>query len=1094
MTDSLKLLLLGYCLLHLRSCLADSDEYPSAFEIRRKRQIDSESNSTNNFSQRGPDMEVRADKNGKFVIRIGHIGALGLLPNDDKILNMSRMELIEEGVLGKDFDVEIHHQAGCGESFEGVAVAANMYHVEEVRAFIGPYCTSELDAVAKMAAFWNIPIIGYMASSTIFSDKTIYKTLARVSSKNINSIAHAVTRLVQHYAWSKIAIVTNTGPVAYERTMAFEEEFRSNGLTVVKKIIFEETSDANQMLQSGQLAELAASARIIICLFSSTRELTREFMQATFKNNMNDGSYVYILPWIPSGTKDSSPWIGDNGEMLQQVKDHYANAIIVDDVNGFDETIVKGFMQKIETFGMKPEDIDVSNIFGYLHLYDALRIHALAAREVLTANNGNATYITDGKLMWNQMRRLSFEGASGRVTMDDLADRAPSFAAFFISPNRDKILKIVSMEYLSIPKCDGLVNRSGCYDLKMTDVLTGFWPSTNGIMPLEEPYCGFRNQRCNYTLEIVIGATLIVFVVFVIVAYLLYRHCQNRALKKMPWRINYDDLRMINEDQARSLLSLGSANTRMSNMSTGNKLHAILGINTHAVFHKYPQRRPIRFGRDDLMLLTQMKQAIHENLNPFLGMAFNEKDVMLIVWKFCSRGTVQDIIYNKSMVLDEKFHAAFVRDITLGLEYLHLSPIGYHGSLTPWACLIDRNWSVRLTDYGIANPLERWEKQDAISVDALISDDDKSQAAQQTSVLYCAPEMLKNREQNRVRRGDQKWLTQTQARRQCADIYAFGMATTTNLNEVIEAVKDGSRHIRPQIQNETKIHPDLAALLIDCWSTNPEIRPSIRRVRLNTDMILKIKGSLVDQMMKVMEQYANNLEKLVRERTGMLEEANLKADRLLQQLLPAYVANELKAGHAVPPKLFASATVMFSDVVGFSEICGSSSPLEVVTMLNGIYSGFDEIINKNHGYKVETVGDTYLVVSGIPEENGINHVRHIADIALEMRKFTTIFKIPHRPKERVKCRWGFHSGAVAAGVVGLAAPRYCLFGDTVNMSSRMESTSEAERIQCSQQSYTILESSFPMFDLTVRGEVEVKGKGKCTCYWLNGRNEDSDEN
>jgi hypothetical protein len=70
-----------------------------------------------------------------------------------------------------------------------------------------------------------------------------------------------------------------------------------------------------------------------------------------------------------------------------------------------------------------------------------------------------------------------------------------------------------------------------------------------------------------------------------------------------------------------------------------------------------------------------------------------------------------------------------------GLEYLHMSPIGYHGSLTPWACVIDRNWSVRLTDYGIANPLERWEKDGAITIEKLKSDDDKSQAAQRTSMF-----------------------------------------------------------------------------------------------------------------------------------------------------------------------------------------------------------------------------------------------------------------------------------------------------------------------------------------------------------------------
>ncbi|CAD6196260.1 unnamed protein product [Caenorhabditis auriculariae] len=168
-------------------------------------------------------------------VKVGHIGAVNVMKNGDKILELSRRQLVEEGVLGDDFEIEIVNQMGCGEAFEGVAVGADMYHVQGVRAFLGPYCNAELDAVAKMATFWNIPIIGYMASSNVFADKSIYKTLARVSLRTTNSLAEATAAMLKHYGFGKVAIVTNTGAAAYERTAAFEEVFHMRDINVVKK-------------------------------------------------------------------------------------------------------------------------------------------------------------------------------------------------------------------------------------------------------------------------------------------------------------------------------------------------------------------------------------------------------------------------------------------------------------------------------------------------------------------------------------------------------------------------------------------------------------------------------------------------------------------------------------------------------------------------------------------------------------------------------------------------------------------------------------------------------------------------------------------
>ncbi|UYV71698.1 hypothetical protein LAZ67_9000072 [Cordylochernes scorpioides] len=206
----------------------------------------------------------------------------------------------------------------------------------------------------------------------------------------------------------------------------------------------------------------------------------------------------------------------------------------------------------------------------------------------------------------------------------------------------------------------------------------------------------------------------------------------------------------------------------------------------------------------------------------------------------------------------------------------------------------------------------------------------------------------------------------------------------------------------------------------------------------------------MDNIIDRMERYTDNLEELVEERTALLIEEQKKTETLLRQMLPRSVAAKMMRGDAVIPEAYDAATIYFSDIVGFTEMCAKKTPMAVVAFLNDLYTAFDAIIENYDVYKVETIGDAYMVVSGVPQPNGDRHASEIAAMALELREVIYSFD--------VALRIGLHTGGwggletddgsdkspVVAGIVGLTMPRYCLFGDTVNTASRMETSGEGE--------------------------------------------------
>ncbi|GJQ80048.1 hypothetical protein Trydic_g19336 [Trypoxylus dichotomus] len=239
---------------------------------------------------------------------------------------------------------------------------------------------------------------------------------------------------------------------------------------------------------------------------------------------------------------------------------------------------------------------------------------------------------------------------------------------------------------------------------------------------------------------------------------------------------------------------------------------------------------------------------------------------------------------------------------------------------------------------------------------------------------------------------------------------------------------------------------------------------------------------LVRNAVSTIQHYAANLATKAKE----LKTEKEKSDSLLLQMLPPSVAMQLKQTKQVPAEYYASVTVYFSDIVGFTEIAAVSTPLEVVTFLNKIYKLFDARIECYDVYKVETIGDSYMVASGLPVPNGNKHISEIASMALDLLAGTSQFKIPHRKTERLQIRSGIHTGPVVAGIVGSKMPRYCLFGDTVNTASRMESTGEASKIHISLEMKKALDS-IGGYKTEHRGLVDVKGKGLMDTFWLTCR-------
>ncbi len=590
------------------------------------------------------------------------------------------------------------------------------------------------------------------------------------------------------------------------------------------------------------------------------------------------------------------------------------------------------------------------------------------------------------------------------------------------------------------------------------------WYGNKTQVPSDSPACGWNNELClqNQPEISFITIFILVFMVFlawaIITMFGIWKYQHNTKLKVLDLvNINWSDVNALDMQPH----YYGTKDSEEVVLLKGENIIRQMLENVQAdVTNKLIVKEVI-----------QMLEITHDNISKFVGICLEPEHVnIFMTWE--SRGSLWNIIADEHIEFDLDFKSSILTDIACGMAYLHQSSVGNHGWLTSQCCLVDSRWTCKISQYGLK--CIRY-KTGSGEVRFLPAD-----------LVWTAPEVLGS-----------SWSMQYSLITNKSDIYSYGVIvqeviledrpfafnTVSNPVDVIEQVK--KRNIPPFIPCLPDDVPETwKNVMHSCWKVDANQRPSFGEILYSLQAIDKsIELTLVQKIINRLDKHTQNLETLVERKKVEIENEKYKMECLLEELLPKYVIQQLRVGGKVQPEIFENCTVFFSDIVGFTSISTLSSPIEIVEMLNNMYTCFDNVASKYDIYKVATIGDAYMVASGIPIMNGDQHGAEICSMALGLLQSIQMFTIDHLPGRSLQLRMGIHSGPCVGGVVGIKMPRYFIFGETVDSASRMESGGQPMKIHISETTKCLIEGN-ETFKLELRCEITIKGRGVMKTFWL----------
>jgi guanylate cyclase len=479
-----------------------------------------------------------------------------------------------------------------------------------------------------------------------------------------------------------------------------------------------------------------------------------------------------------------------------------------------------------------------------------------------------------------------------------------------------------------------------------------------------------------------------------------------------------------------SLISSATQTTIPTSTSLNGSTGAMI---THKVIPDFDKLR------NDVKNLARLR---HPCLTTVIGaviMGNGHFTEIRIVMELTEFGSLWDLLHNDMYPIRSREALRFLQDVSKGMHFLHDEiPPCVHGDLKSSNILIDRNFSAKISDFCLHFniSLSYW-------------------AAPECFVCKTASVM--------------------------ADVYSFGVVVYEVLTRKVPYEGENMELVYEQLVHGTQVlvapqgsSAEISVLMNECLNHSPTNRPPF------SELSRRLHALDVSQMISTAFAPEEQLQSS--------EILGHQSMQIMRNLFPPHIADALMRGEKVPPERQDMVTMYFSDIVGFTTIASKLTPEQVSDLLDRFFSRLDTLAESMGIYKIETIGDAYLCATNVLRMEAATHAVVMAQfaVATQLAASETLVDLNDTMKGHVNIRVGLSSGPCMASVVGQRNPKYTLFGDTINIASRMESSSHPGYIQCSKRTADLVRQQDVGKEIRLvrRGFVVVKGKGEMETFWI----------